>query len=69
MFSGMAKMILKATVKGKIEEADKRRRGKTILKAGQGYALHGQLQIALGGQRCSNVICSVLTTLQDFGID
>ena len=39
MSSGLARTILQGTVKGKRNEADRRRGGKTMSKSGQGLAL------------------------------
>ena len=52
--SGLAKTILKGTVKGKKEEVDRRRGRQTILKIGQEWTLPvqlGQLKTRQGGKR------------------
>ena len=67
--SSLVKTILQGTVKG-IEEVDRRRGGKTILKIGQEWTLPaqlGQLKTRQGGTGLFSsweVICGALTTFQ-----
>ena len=69
MSSGSEKTDIQSTVKGKREEVDRRRSGKTILMSWQKWALLaqlGQLKTGRGGKDCCEVIYDAPTTSQGY---